>query len=59
MPDRDIEYYKLALREIAYHGTSQPAALNMPEGDWYRGVAMTLIGIAARALNGTWDADDE
>ena len=21
--------------------------------------AMTLIGIAARALNGTWDADDE
>ena len=38
------------IREIAFMGTSQPAALNMPEGDWYRRIVFDCIRIAARAL---------
>ena len=38
------------LREIAGEGTSQPAALNMPEEDWYRRIAWGLIRKAQRGL---------
>jgi len=59
MPEeRDIEYYKAALREIAYGGTSQAPAAAMPDADWYRIVALGLVSLASRALAGTWEPDD-
>ena len=40
------------IKDIAFQGTSQPAELNMPEGDWYKGIAFNLISTAAKALQG-------
>lgn len=53
------EYLREALREIAFHGTSQSPAMNMPEEDHYRRIAFNLIRIAARALDGKWVPDNE
>lgn len=54
--------YRRALEVVAFAGTSQPAALSMPEADWYRLRLMEVICVAARALAridmGVTDEDD-
>lgn len=54
--------YRRALEVVAFAGTSQPAALAMPEADWYRLRLMEVIGAASRALTridmGVTDEDD-
>lgn len=54
-----LKLYEEALRDIAYHGTSQSPAMNMPEDHWYRRVAFSMIGIASRALRGERNEDDD
>lgn len=51
-----IARYRGALEEIAYHGTSQSPAMNIPADHWYRKICFSMIGIAARAIRG--DSDD-
>lgn len=48
----EISRLREALKEIANWGTSQPAALNMPEPDWYRMVCKQIGRAANAALTG-------
>lgn len=42
--------YRRALEVVAYAGTSQPAALAMPDEDWYRWRLTEIIRDASHAL---------